>query len=136
MKHTDWSSLKKVPAQGGGDTETAWVTPQNFIDLLPHALEDTPPLPGEEARYAQTLAVIEAVKADPSLRKTVEDELAQADAELIAPLFQFRNFGIQLPDHWSTTNNTAAFGTDYFTRTAVAKSNIFVNAPNETKYFY
>ena len=31
---------------------------------------------------------------------------------------------------------SAAFGTDYFTRTAVAKSNIFVNAPNETKYFY
>ena len=26
--------------------------------------------------------------------------------------------------------------TDYFTRTAVAKSNIFVNAPIETKYFY
>jgi hypothetical protein len=25
---------------------------------------------------------------------------------------------------------------DYFTRTAVAKSNIFVNKPNETKYFY
>jgi hypothetical protein len=32
--------------------------------------------------------------------------------------------------------NEAAFGTDYFTRTAVAKSNIFVNWPNETKYFY
>jgi hypothetical protein len=30
----------------------------------------------------------------------------------------------------------AAFGTDYFTRTAVAKSNILVNAPAETKYFY
>src|SRR5262249_36494817 len=27
-------------------------------------------------------------------------------------------------------------GMDYFTRTAVAKSNIFVNRPNETKYFY
>ena len=30
----------------------------------------------------------------------------------------------------------SAFGTDYFTRTAVAKSNILVNSPNETKYFY
>ncbi|HXC55377.1 MAG TPA: DUF1214 domain-containing protein, partial [Rhizomicrobium sp.] len=35
-----------------------------------------------------------------------------------------------------TISNEAAFGTDYFTRTAVAKSNILVNAPNETKYFY
>lgn len=25
---------------------------------------------------------------------------------------------------------------DYFTRTAAVKSNIFVNLPNETKYFY
>ncbi|QKV51445.1 DUF1254 domain-containing protein [Comamonas antarctica] len=136
LKRTDWSALKKLPAQDGGDAETPWVAPGTFLDLLPQALADAPPLPGEEARYAQVLAVIAAVKADPALRKAVEEELAQADAELIAPLFQFRNFGIPLPHHWSTTSNTAAFGTDYFTRTAVAKSNIFVNAPNETKYFY
>jgi hypothetical protein len=40
------------------------------------------------------------------------------------------------PHHSSTISNEAAFGTDYFTRTAVAKSNIFVNAPIEAKYFY
>jgi hypothetical protein len=33
-------------------------------------------------------------------------------------------------------DNGAQFGTDYLSRTAVAKSNIFVNKPNETKYFY
>ena len=38
--------------------------------------------------------------------------------------------------NWSTISNEAAFGTDYFTRTAVARSNILVNSPNETKYFY
>jgi hypothetical protein len=32
--------------------------------------------------------------------------------------------------------NPAAFGTDYFARTAVAKSNILVNAPAETTYLY
>ena len=52
------------------------------------------------------------------------------------PLFQFRNYGQQLPHNWSTISNEAAFGTDYFTRTAVAKSNILVNSPNETKYYY
>jgi hypothetical protein len=56
--------------------------------------------------------------------------------ELVKPLFEFRNFGLQLPHHWSTVSNGAAFGTDYFTRTAVGKSNIFVNAPTETRYFY
>jgi hypothetical protein len=43
---------------------------------------------------------------------------------------------VQLPNNWSSTSNNAAFGTDYFTRTAVAKSNILVNAPAETKYLY
>jgi len=33
-------------------------------------------------------------------------------------------------------SNGAAFGTDYLTRTAIAKSNIGVNSPNETRYFY
>ncbi|HXW50134.1 MAG TPA: DUF1214 domain-containing protein [Xanthobacteraceae bacterium] len=51
-------------------------------------------------------------------------------------MFQFRNYGKQLPYNWSTINNEAAFGADYFTGTATAKSNILVNSPNETKYFY
>jgi hypothetical protein len=55
---------------------------------------------------------------------------------MVEPLFQFRFWGQQLPYHWSTIANGAVFGTDYFTRTAVATSNILVNAPNETKYFY
>jgi hypothetical protein len=51
-------------------------------------------------------------------------------------MFEFRNWGIPLPYNWSTVDNGAATGTDYFTRTALAKSNIFVNKANETKYFY
>ena len=49
---------------------------------------------------------------------------AEAEEQLVMPLFQFRNYGQQLPHNWSTISNEAAFGTDYFTRTAVAKSNI------------
>ncbi|WP_076999847.1 DUF1254 domain-containing protein [Variovorax sp. KK3] len=136
VKSVQWSSLRQMPAAASSDTERAWVIPEKFFDLLPAALKDAPPLPGEQARYAQVLAVVEAAKADPALRKAMDEEARKADAELIAPLFEFRNFGLPLPGHWSTTTNTAAFGTDYFTRTAIAKSNIFVNAPNETKYFY
>ena len=64
------------------------------------------------------------------------DGAKEADELLVKPLLQFRNYGQQLPHNWSTISNESAFGTDYFTRTAVAKSNIFVNSPNETKYFY
>lgn len=135
MKTVDWKGIPHVDAEGG-DKETPWVPPATFFDALPGALADAPPLPGEEARYAQVLAVLQAAKVDAGLRKAMDDEAARADTELVAPLFEFRNWGVQLPFNWSTTSNNAAFGTDYFTRTAVAKSNIFVNAPNETKYYY
>src|SRR5262249_6268987 len=69
-------------------------------------------------------------------RKAIIEEATKADKELIDPLLQFRNWGIPLPNNWTTQNNGASFGTDYFTRTAVGKSNILVNKPSETKYFY
>jgi hypothetical protein len=43
---------------------------------------------------------------------------------------------LPLRGNWTTQINGARFGTDYFTRLAVAKSNIFVNQPTETRYFY
>jgi hypothetical protein len=64
------------------------------------------------------------------------DEAKKAEKELVDPLLQFRNWGLQVGNNWSTTSNNAAFGTDYFARTAVAKSNILVNGPRETKYLY
>lgn len=136
MKSIDWAGLPKVPAAPHGDEETRWVFPDKFVDQLPLALADAPPLPGEEARYAQVLAVLEAAKDDPKLKQAMTEAATEADEKLVKPLFQFRNYGQQLRDHWSTISNESAFGTDYFTRTAVAKSNIFVNSPNETKYFY
>jgi hypothetical protein len=137
MTRHDWSKLPKFPSPGSsGGAETKWVFPDKLIDQLPLVLADAPPLPGEEARYAQMLAVVEAAKEDPALKEAVIDEAAKTESELVTPLLQFRNWGLQLPYNWSTTSNNAAFGTDTFTRTSVAKTNILVNAPLETKYFY
>ncbi|WP_287255856.1 DUF1254 domain-containing protein [Mesorhizobium sp.] len=138
MKTHDWRQLPTLgdPAAGGGSAETKWVFPDTFFDQLPDVLKDAPPLPGEEARYAQIRAVITAAQRDAALKAALADEAAQAEKELIDPLLQFRNWGVQLANNWSATSNNAAFGTDYFTRTAIAKSNILVNAPNETKYLY
>lgn len=136
MKSTDWSKLPKVPGAPPGEEETRWVYPEKFFDELPMVLADAPPLPGEEARYAQVLAVLAAAKDNPKMKQAMIEAAKEAEEKLVNPLFQFRNYGQQLPYHWSTISNEAAFGTDYFTRTAVAKSNILVNSPNETKYFY
>jgi hypothetical protein len=137
MRSKDWNALPNVASSSrSGEEETKWVHPEKFFDELPLVLADAPPLPGEEARYAQVLAVLDAAKRGAKLREAMTKAAAEADTELVTPLLQFRNYGQQLPHHWSTISNEAAFGTDYFTRTAVAKSNIFVNSPNETKYFY
>jgi hypothetical protein len=136
MKRRDWAKLPKIPAQASGETETKWVDPSKFFDELAAVINDAPPLPGEAARYAEVLALLAAAAKDPALKTAIVDEATKAEKEVVDPLFQFRNYGIPLPYNWTSQDNGAAFGTDYFTRTAVAKSNIFVNKPNETKYFY
>lgn len=136
MKAIEWSKLPKVAGAPAGEEETRWVIPEKFVDELPAVLADAPPLPGEEARYAQVLAVLAAARDNPALKQAMTEAAKDADETLVKPLFQFRNYGQQLAHHWSTISNESAFGTDYFTRTAVAKSNILVNSPNETKYFY
>jgi hypothetical protein len=137
LKKHDWTKLPKFkPPTEGGSGETKWVFPETFFDQLPEVMADAPPLPGEEALYAQILAVIGAAKENPALKKAMIDEATKAEEELVTLLLQFRNWGIQLPNYWSAVSNPAAFGTDYFARTAVAKSNILVNAPVETKYIY
>ena len=75
----------------------------------------------------------ESIGAD---RLALVASAVEADKNLIGPLFTFHNSGLPLPNNWTTIKNGAAFGTDYYTRAAVAKSNIFVNSERETKYFY
>ncbi|MGB9928495.1 MAG: DUF1254 domain-containing protein [Methanosarcina sp.] len=137
MKTKDWENIPEFPAMGGGEEEEVkWVTPEVFFELLPGVLDEIPPLPGEEALYAQIRAVLQAAAENKIFKDVLQQTAFEAERELIKPLFQFRNFGIPYPYNWTTITNGAAFGTDYFTRTAVAKSNIFVNQPLETKYFY
>jgi hypothetical protein len=113
-----------------------WVEPEKTVDVLPAILDEVPSLPGEEAMYAQFRAVLDAVKKDAKLKEAFTKAAVEAEKEIVLPLFQFRHYGLPLSGNWTTQANGARFGTDYYTRTAVAKSNIFVNLQTETKYFY
>lgn len=135
VKTMDWSKVREYPG-AKGDGEVKWVVPEKLVDVLPAVLDEVPPLPGEEAMYAQFRAVLDAVKNDAKLKEAFTRAAVDADKEIVMPLLQFRNYGLPLPHHWTTQTNGARFGTDYFTRLAVARSNIFVNLGNETRYFY
>jgi hypothetical protein len=132
----DWTKAPVYPSSTQGNEETKWVDPNNFFDEFPDVLKEVPPLPGEEALYQSMQSILDAAKADPKLHAALVAAATDAERNIVTPLFQFHNYGIPLPHNWTTQNNGAKFGTDYYTRLAVAKSNIFVNAPNETKYFY
>ena len=136
VKAKDWGAVPHFPNESTGEEETKWVVPEKFFGELSLVLDEVPPLPGEEAIYANVRSVLMAAAADPKLRAALQQAAADADKALVTPLFQFRNSGLPLPYNWSTINNGAAFGIDYLNRTAAAKANIFVNKPNETKYFY
>lgn len=136
LKSVDWGKLPRIPVKTTSKGEAKWVVPETFFDVLPAVLADGAPLPGEEARYAQVLAVLQAADQNAALKVAMIQAAAEVEARVIAPLLQFRNYGQQLAHHWSTISNESVFGTDYFTRTAVARSNILVNSPYETKYYY
>jgi hypothetical protein len=132
----DWSKVPVFPSPSSSDEETKWVVPEPFFDELGVVLQEVPPLPGEEAWYANVRSVLDAAKRDPSLHAALVTSAVEGETKILGPLFQFHNYGIPLANNWTTQNNGAEFGADYFTRAAVAKSNIFVNTPRETKYFY
>jgi hypothetical protein len=131
MRSVDWAKQPRFPAQAGGDTETKWVVPEKFWDTLGAILVDVKPRPGEGALYDRARALIAAAAGESRVKTVLVNAAADVDKQVVQPLFEFRNYGLQLPANWSSVSNGAQFGSDYFTRTAAAKSNI-----NETKYFY
>lgn len=140
QKTKDWSKIPKIadPAGGkqGAGSETQWVKPDRFFDELPAILKEVPPLPGEEALYAWLGSLVDAAAKDPALKKTLTQAAIDADKEIMLPLKSFRYSGVPVQNGWNSPLNGANFGTDYYTRAAVARTNIFVNALNETAYFY
>jgi hypothetical protein len=92
MKSRDWTQLPKTPSTSGGDEEVKWVVPEKFFDVLPLALADAPPLPGEEARYAEVHAMLAAAGKDPKIKAAIATTAVEADRELVNPLFEFRNW--------------------------------------------
>ena len=137
MKTRDWSKSPTIPAPAGsGKGETKWVIPEKFFDQLPEVMQTVPPLPGEESLYRMIQSVLDAAAKDPKIKATLVQTAIVADDELIKPLFDFHNNGRPVGNGWTSPPNGARWGTDYLSRAATAKSNMFDNAPEETRYIY
>lgn len=137
MKTKDWKNTPSFPApNAGGKGEAKWVDPEKYFDELPLVMKLVPPLPGEEALYRMIQSVLDAAQKDPQIKTTLIQTAADAETKVIAPLFDFRNNGRPVGNGWTSPPNGARWGTDYLSRAATAKSNMYDNAPEETRYIY
>lgn len=137
MRTVDWSELPDIPgpaSDGGG--ETKWVVPEKFFDQFGEVLDTVPPLPGEEALYAQFSLLLHAAANDPAIKEALVETAVETEGEVIKPFFEWKHNGVPAGNGWNRSKNNAEFGLDYFNRTGTAKSNMFDNRPSETQYFY
>jgi hypothetical protein len=137
MKTKDWAKAPSFPTPGGGDSgETKWVMPETFFAQLAEVIKIVPPMQGEEALYSMIQSVLDAAEKDPQVKATLQQTAAAAEEKLIKPLFEFHNNGRSVGNGWTSPPNGARWGVDYLSRTATARSNMFDNSPEETRYIY
>lgn len=137
MKTKDWKNTPSFPPPSTGDAgEVKWVIPEKYFDELPLVMKMIPPQPGEEAIYSMIQSVLDAAAKDPQIKATLTETAVASEKDLIAPLFNFRNNGRPVGNGWTSPPNGARWGMDYLSRTATAKSNMYDNAPEETRYIY
>lgn len=137
FKRKDWNQVRWYPAIGRSTRDrNRLVRPETFFDDLQKVLSEIEPTPAEQplAELAQQLEQWSRVNAAES--NLLRDLALQFERDTIGPMFDFSSSGKPLPGHWHTLQNGAAFGDDYWTRTAIAKSNPFVNREVEAKYYY
>ena len=136
MKTMDWKTTPDVPGPPQSAGETKWVIPEKFFDELPVILKTVPPMPGEEALYANFQAVLDAAAKDPKLKQTLTETAVATEKDVVGPLFEFHNNGRPIGNGWNSPPNGANWGYDYLSRLATARSNMYDNAPQETRYIY
>jgi len=136
MKTMDWKTTPDFPGPPSTGGETKWVIPEKFFDELPMILKQVPPMPGEEALYATFQSLLDAAAKDPKLKLVLTQTAVATEKEVVGPLFGFHNNGKPVGNGWTSPSNGANWGYDYLSRLATAKSNMYDNAPNETRYIY
>ncbi|GAA1383079.1 DUF1254 domain-containing protein [Catellatospora chokoriensis] len=136
-KTTDWAASPTIPGPpADSEGETTWVVPDKFFDQFAQALDEVPPLPGEQALYDQFRLLLDAAGNNPDLAKALVETAEQAEQDVIKPFFCWNHNGLPAGNGWNRSTHNAQWGVDYFNRTGTAKSNMFDNRPTETQYFY
>jgi hypothetical protein len=136
MKTKDWHAVPSFPGRDTGGEEIQWVDPTSFFETLSEVLDEVPPLDGEEALYDWVRLLLDEAARDADVKELLDEVAIATERDIVHPIFHWSNVGLPVGNGWTSPNNGAEFGTDYYARLAVARTNIFVNPQRETKYFY
>jgi len=135
IRTTAWKDLPvfEAPKSKG---ERKWVHPETFFDKFGQLLADVPPLPGEEAMYANFESLLASAAANPEIKKVLTETAIKTEKDIISTFFNWSTNGVDAGNGWNRSKNNANFGLDYYMRASTARSNMFENRPEETQYFY
>ncbi|MEM8606084.1 MAG: DUF1254 domain-containing protein [Myxococcota bacterium] len=135
---TDWQNAPRIPYLLGliKRGPPVWVEPKKFLDQLAEILDRVPPLPGEEPLYDEFRTLIAAAKQDRATRRAVIKTFEDMQTNVIDGFLAWSKNGEPAGRGWHRSFDSAAWGTGYRNRTASARSNIFENVQEETRYYY
>lgn len=135
-KSFDYSQTPDLELPSDSRGEMKWVDPKRFFDQLGEILDKVPPLPGEEAMYAQFRHLLDAAAKDPAVKDAVVRAAVEAERNVIDPFLKWQHNGRPAGNGWNRSANNAAWGIDYFDRTGECRSNIYENTNHETQYMF
>ncbi|MEM8562962.1 MAG: DUF1254 domain-containing protein, partial [Pseudomonadota bacterium] len=134
----DWSNAPRIPYPMGWIQRSSpkWVDPTGFLDQLAEILERIPPLPGEEPLYDQYRTLVAAAKQNRPIKNTMIEAAKQTESGVIEGFLRWSENGEPAGNGWQRSYDSANWGTNYRNRTASARSNIFENVQEETRYYF
>ena len=103
-------AIPHFPAPPSSGGKTKWVVPEKFFEVFPAVLDNVPPLPGEEAIYANFRQLLNAAKANPAVARLLTETAVAAERDTVAPFFQWQHNGVPAGNNWNRSKNNAQFG--------------------------
>lgn len=134
----DWNLLPQSNAPWdvfGFRQEAMFVKPIQFFEALRVVLATVPERAIDSHNYEYCRWILDGPYF-PGRYAIILRAFQDADRELIDPLMEWKNNGVNAGNGWNTSVNSGEWGNHFHHRTATAKSNIFESRPSGARYYY
>jgi hypothetical protein len=75
-------------------------------DDLGGILDNVPPLPGEEAMYANFRSLLAAAEADSEIKKAIIETAIETESKVISQFLRWKHNGTPAGNGWNRSTNT------------------------------